>query len=326
MKYIRNFFTLSLLLSLAGLITVSVASAQDDPLHILVVDFMAESILSHDDLASIAELEIVSMEDFSSLALEYILSGEPLDLVVGPNNLISDIALELGESPFILTDIWGPEIIDPPIVISPICLLIWCQPDPPIPPEPDPICNFPLCPWPPCPPNALSCPIYVVVDVEFPLVHVDWIEELGIDPENPIIDVDTYYELLQRGNVSIDLSNGVGFELEPAFTFDNIAPENLVETPDEADLVVTVACNYVANIERYNELGLVPVMIEEYVPTDFSIGAYPLATSERNEDAQAFVHTMIQDESFQMTVYETTHLLPGNGDILKSLMETVQAR
>lgn len=267
---------------------INITQAQDAGLRVLTLDYLG-STLETSELGLNIDLTVVGQKEFEGLALEGRLAE--FDLVLVDNQVIDPILPELGDGIFIPLCERNPEFcpqIDPNI--TDICIR-------------HPflrICGDP------CPPTGLSC-----------VARVAWDIQIVVGPSPEPWTLDRLIETVNVETVMVDPRNGMGFYLKPEVF--NLARPNLTINFEEAALVFTPACNYIAHYDEFTEMGLTPIIVEGYQETPFDIGAYVVA--EGNVDlATEFTSMLINDTELQMGIYRATGLLPVNIDVLNEIL------
>ena len=255
--------------------------AQSDVLRVLAIDYMGEA------------LEAVGVYEM----------GFDIDMTVAHREEMGGVIQELRQDEFdiVLVD---NQTMDPLLADLDQTIFI---PVPPI--QPLPLCEaFPWIPfcrdW--CPPNVL-CPLPIL-----------WDKPIIVDPWEPMPwTLDRLIEVVETEIVMVDPRNEIGFELQPEIL--NLASPNLTDNLDEAFLVFTPACNYVMHFDEFNSKGFLPIEVEGYQERPFNVGAYVVAEGNV-ELATEFASLLVNDPKVQMTLFETTGLLPRNFDVLTEIL------
>lgn len=295
--YKKLFFILTLLVMM-GVST----HAQDEVVIVGTVDYMADPL---NEIAPLLQEEFgvaIEIESYNEQEMvEAIMSdGISFDIVIAPTQTFGVIEWE---KPEILHyhNCW---VIDP---TPPECF-----PPRPFPwPIPEPFPSFPWPePWPPC----LSCPPPIIWDVEMILQR----EDIVIDDFSDMVDI------FERGTVGVALDNVLGFEITPGFEQAGFAPENMVMGIEEADVMITLACNYIHNFEEYTAAGFSPALVNGYTANSFGITAQPItgefSRSGNVELATQVIHSLYASPDIQRSLFDMTGMLPSHGEVLNEVI------
>jgi len=274
-----------------GISNISAQDSGETTLRILAIDYMGDVLEQTGiyDMGISLEVTIVNQQELEVFAREGILTE--FDLVLVDNITLAPLISELSNDFFVdICDI-APELCPPPI--------------------PEDLCaRFPWLPGcgNPCEsPFGWTCPPVIFWDI--PII---------IDPWDPMPwTLDDLITVVETETVMVDPRNGVGFFLEPEIF--NLARPNLTIELEEAFLVFTPACNYVMHYDEFTEMGFLPITVEGYLETPFNVGPY-IPANGNVELATEFTSLLLNDVNVQLSVFETTGLLPSNVDALTEIL------